>query len=73
MGAAEYFECIGNRFRVEQAEQWKEAGFTGCRLVFKQAMSALTVAGFELFLANNNTLVMTFPLSKHDQIKWFEG
>jgi cysteine desulfurase family protein (TIGR01976 family) len=48
LGALEYFEWIGNQFGQEQAQAWKEAGFTGRRLIFKQAMSALKAYEFEL-------------------------
>jgi len=48
LGALEYFEWIGNQFGQDQTEAWKEAGFSGRRLVFKQAMSALRAYEFEL-------------------------
>lgn len=48
LGALEYFEWLGNQFGQSQAEAWKEAGFAGRRLVFKQAMSALKAYEFEL-------------------------
>ncbi len=48
LGALEYFEWIGNQFGQSQAGAWKEAGFSGRRLIFKQAMSALKAYEFEL-------------------------
>ncbi len=41
LGALEYFEWLGNQFGGDQAKAWKEAGFTGRRLVLKQAMSVM--------------------------------
>ncbi len=55
-GALEYFEWIGNQFGQSQAGAWKEAGFTGRRLVFKQAMSALKAYEFELSRALIETI-----------------
>jgi cysteine desulfurase family protein (TIGR01976 family) len=43
LGALEYFEWLGNQFGGEQATAWKEAGFSGRRLVLKQAMSVMQV------------------------------
>jgi len=48
LGALEYFEWIGREFGADQAGAWKEAGFSGRRLVFKQAMSALKAYEYEL-------------------------
>lgn len=48
LGALEYFEWIGNQFGQDQAQAWKDAGFSGRRLVLKQAMSALKAYEFEL-------------------------
>ena len=56
LGALEYFEWIGNQFGGEQAEAWKEAGFSGRRLIFKQAMSALKADEFELSRALIETI-----------------
>jgi cysteine desulfurase family protein (TIGR01976 family) len=48
LGALEYFEWLGNQFGQEQAGAWKEAGFSGRRLIYKQALSALKAYEFEL-------------------------
>jgi len=48
LGALEYFEWVGREFGGDQAGTWKEAGFSGRRLIFKQAMSALKAYEFEL-------------------------
>ncbi|MBI5297740.1 MAG: cysteine desulfurase-like protein [Chloroflexi bacterium] len=48
LGALEYFEWLGIQFGGKQAEGWKETGFSGRRLVFKQAMSAVRAYEFEL-------------------------
>ena len=56
LGALEYFEWLGNQFGEEQAEAWKEAGFSGRRLVYKQAMSALRAYEFELSRALIETI-----------------
>jgi cysteine desulfurase family protein (TIGR01976 family) len=48
LGVLEYFEWLGNQFGGKQAEGWREAGFSGRRLVFKQAMSAIRAYEFEL-------------------------
>jgi cysteine desulfurase family protein (TIGR01976 family) len=48
LGALEYFEWLGNRFGGDQAKAWKEAGFTGRRLVLKQAMSVMQAYETEL-------------------------
>ena len=48
LGALEYFEWVGSEFGVEHAVGWKEAGFSGRRLIFKQAMSAIRKYEFEL-------------------------
>lgn len=48
LGALEYFEWLGTRFGGKQAEGWEEAGFSGRRLVYKQAMSAIRAYEFEL-------------------------
>ena len=56
LGALEYFEWIGDQFGDEQAEAWKEAGFSGRRLIFKQAMSALKAYEFELSRALIETI-----------------
>ena len=48
LGALEYFEWLGNQFGGDQAKAWKEAGFTGRRLVLKQAMSVMQAYETEL-------------------------
>jgi cysteine desulfurase family protein (TIGR01976 family) len=56
LGALEYFEWLGNQFGEKQAEAWKEAGFSGRRLVYKQAMSAVRAYEFELSRALIETI-----------------
>ncbi len=41
LGALEYFEWLASQFGGEYAEMWKDAGFSGRRLTYKQAMSAI--------------------------------
>ena len=41
LGALEYFEWLGSQFGEAYAKQWKDAGFSGRRLVLKQAMSVM--------------------------------
>ena len=41
LGALEYFEWMGNQLGGDQAQAWKEAGFSGRRLLLKQAMSVM--------------------------------
>ncbi|HET9908511.1 MAG TPA: cysteine desulfurase-like protein [Anaerolineales bacterium] len=41
LGALEYFEWMGNQFGGDYAQAWKDAGFSGRRLVLKQAMSVM--------------------------------
>lgn len=41
LGALEYLEWLGNQFGGDRAATWKEAGFSGRRLVLKQAMSVM--------------------------------
>ena len=48
LGALEYFEWLGNEFGGDHAQVWREVGFSGRRLVFKQAMSAIRDYEFEL-------------------------
>jgi selenocysteine lyase/cysteine desulfurase len=48
LGALEYFEWLGGQFGDEHAAPWKEAGFSGKRLIYKQAMSAMQAAEQEL-------------------------
>ena len=56
LGVLEYFEWIGNQFGQDQAQAWKDAGFSGRRLIFKQAMSALKAYEFELSRALIETI-----------------
>jgi selenocysteine lyase/cysteine desulfurase len=48
LGALEYFEWLGNQFGEGHAQIWKDAGFSGRRLIYKQAMSAIRDYEFEL-------------------------
>ena len=48
LGALEYFEWMGNQFGDNHAQAWKEAGFSGRRLVLKQAMSVMQAYETEL-------------------------
>lgn len=41
LGALEYFEWVGEQFGSGYGNPWKDAGFAGRRLGFKQAMSAI--------------------------------
>ena len=41
LGALEYFQWLGERFGGEYAPAWQEAGFSGRRLVFKQAAAVI--------------------------------
>jgi cysteine desulfurase family protein (TIGR01976 family) len=45
LGALEYFEWLGNQFGSDQAQQLKDAGYSGRRLAFKQASSV--IQGYE--------------------------
>ncbi len=56
LGALEYFEWLGNQFGDKQADAWKEAGFNGRRLVYKQALSAVRAYEFELSRALIETI-----------------
>lgn len=56
LGALEYFEWIGKQFGSDQAGAWREAGFSGRRLTFKQAMSALKAYEYELSRALIETI-----------------
>jgi cysteine desulfurase family protein (TIGR01976 family) len=47
LGALEYFEWVASQFGTDQT-QWKEAGFSGRRLAYNQAMSALQASEAEL-------------------------
>ncbi|MGE5250598.1 MAG: cysteine desulfurase-like protein [Bacteroidota bacterium] len=48
LGALEYFEWLGRKFGGPQAEGLSDQGFSGRRLVYKQAMSAIRAYEFEL-------------------------
>ena len=41
LGALEYFEWLGTEFGGDQAQAWKDAGFSDRRLAYKQAMSTI--------------------------------
>jgi selenocysteine lyase/cysteine desulfurase len=41
LGALEYFEWLGNQFGNGQTQMWKDAGFAGRPLLYKQAMSTV--------------------------------
>ena len=56
LGALEYFEWIGKEFGEEHASAWKEAGFSGRKLLYKQGMSALKAYEFELSRALIETI-----------------
>ncbi len=49
LGALEYFEWLASQFGSDQAAAWREAGFSGRRLAFKQAMS--TIRAYECDLS----------------------
>jgi cysteine desulfurase family protein (TIGR01976 family) len=48
LGALEYFEWLGREFGGDQAQAWKDAGYSGRRLVYKQAMSTIRAFEYEL-------------------------
>ena len=48
LGALEYFEWLANQFGGDEAQSWKEAGFSGRRLAYKQAMSIMRAYEGEL-------------------------
>lgn len=48
LGALEYFEWLGNQLGSSFGQTWKEAGFSGRRLVLKQAVSAIRDYEYEL-------------------------
>jgi cysteine desulfurase family protein (TIGR01976 family) len=41
LGALEYFEWLGSQFGHGYAGDWKDAGYSGRRLIYKQALSAI--------------------------------
>ena len=48
LGALEYFEWLGNQFGSDQPQAWKDAGYSGRRLAFKQAASVIREYEHEL-------------------------
>ena len=48
LGALEYFEWLGSKFGDEHTREWQDAGFSGRRLTYKQAMSAIRDYELEL-------------------------
>jgi len=48
LGALEYFEWLGEQFGGDHAQPWKDTGFSGRRLVYKQAMSVVRNVEYEL-------------------------
>jgi cysteine desulfurase family protein (TIGR01976 family) len=48
LGALEYFAWVGAEFGRQYAQAWEEAGFSGRRLTYKQAMSAIRDYEFDL-------------------------
>jgi cysteine desulfurase family protein (TIGR01976 family) len=48
LGALEYFEWLGKTFGSEQEEGLREKGYTGHRLEFKKAMTAIRAYEFEI-------------------------
>jgi cysteine desulfurase family protein (TIGR01976 family) len=48
LGALEYFEWVGSTFGDRHAEGWKQKGFSGRQLLYKQAMSAIREYELEL-------------------------
>jgi cysteine desulfurase family protein (TIGR01976 family) len=48
LGALEYFEWLASQLDSDHAQDWKEAGFSGRRLTYKQAMSAIRANECEL-------------------------
>jgi len=48
LGALEYLEWLGKQFGAEQAQAWKDAGFTGRKLELKKGMSAMHAYESEL-------------------------
>ena len=48
LGALEYFEWLGSKFGSEQAQAWKDSGFSDRRLIYKQAMSTIRAHEIEL-------------------------
>jgi cysteine desulfurase family protein (TIGR01976 family) len=48
LGALEYLEWLGKQFGAEQAQAWKDVGFTGRKLELKKGMSAMHAYESEL-------------------------
>ena len=48
LGALEYFEWLASTFGDGHGKEWKEKGFSGRRLIYKQAMSAMREYELEL-------------------------
>lgn len=48
LGALEYLEWLGRQFGAEQAQAWKDAGFSGRKLELKKGMSAMHAYESEL-------------------------
>lgn len=48
LGALEYIEWLGRQFGGQQAQAWSAAGFSGRRLLYKQAMSTIQAHEQEL-------------------------
>jgi len=48
LGALEYLEWLGKQFGAEQAQAWKDGGFSGRKLELKKGMSAMHAYESEL-------------------------
>lgn len=48
LGALEYLEWLGKQFGADQAQAWKDTGFTGRKLELKKGMSAMHAYESEL-------------------------
>lgn len=56
LGAIEYFEWLGREFGGEYADELKQQGYSGRKLLLKQAMTAVHAYEFELSRAMLSTL-----------------
>lgn len=56
LGAVEYFEWLGKEFGGEYASELKQQGYSGRKLLLKQAMTAIHAYEFELSRALLSTL-----------------
>ena len=56
LGALEYFEWLGSEFGEGNTKEWVEKGFSGRRLLYKQAMSAIREYELELSRALIKTI-----------------